>query len=108
MITVIRAIPRGFVLSYGAVADLAGSHRAARQLVRILHTHSEKENLPWHRVVNRHGEISLPKGSGYEEQKELLVSEGVRFYQTDRIDMKTYLWKPDEEWLSEFLNESVD
>ncbi len=71
---------------------MAGNNRAARQVVRILHTYSKKEGLPWHRVVNREGRISLPKGQGYEEQKALLENEGVEFEFGGGIDLERYLW----------------
>ncbi|TIH17039.1 MGMT family protein [Marinifilum sp. JC120] len=95
VIEVIRAIPEGKVCSYGKVAALAGNSRAARQVVRILHTCSQKEGLPWHRVVNREGLISLKPGQGYERQRELLEREGIDFGLDKRIDFEIYLWMPD-------------
>ncbi len=92
VIEVIKKIPKGRVVSYGLIARMAGNPRAARQVVRTLHSSSEKEDLPWHRVVNAKGCISLPKGAGYEIQKGLLLEEGVEFGIDDKIDMKTYLW----------------
>ncbi len=80
--------------TYGGVARMAGSARAARQVVRILHTCSRREGLPWQRVVNREGRISLKPGYGYEEQKELLADEGVEFDLSDRIDFDRFLWNP--------------
>ncbi|WP_320172069.1 MGMT family protein [Maridesulfovibrio sp.] len=93
-IEVIRLIPRGRVATYGGVAALAGNGRAARQVVRVLHTYSRNEGLPWHRVVNREGCISLARGNGYEEQMELLMREGVEFGPGGRIDLDVFLWKP--------------
>ena len=55
----IKRIPYGKVATYGQIASLAGNRRGARQVVRILHTCSQKENLPWHRVINARGSISL-------------------------------------------------
>lgn len=55
----IQSIPPGKVMTYGGVAAAAGSPRAARQVVRILHSMSAKYDLPWHRVVNAKGEIAL-------------------------------------------------
>ncbi|MDP4172315.1 MAG: MGMT family protein, partial [Bacillota bacterium] len=49
---IIKQIPAGKVMTYGQVARVAGSPRAARQVVRILHSMSEKYSLPWHRVLN--------------------------------------------------------
>ena len=79
VVAIIKKIPKGKVATYGQIAALAGNPRAARQVVRILHSSSQKEQLPWHRVVNRQGRISLRPGSGYETQKELLKEEGIAF-----------------------------
>lgn len=73
---------------------MAGSTRAARQVVRILHTYSDKEGLPWHRVVNREGRIALKPGQGYEEQRRLLELEGIELDHRDRIDLGRFLWRP--------------
>jgi methylated-DNA-protein-cysteine methyltransferase-like protein len=96
IIETIRAIPEGCVTTYGRVAALAGNRRGARQVVRVLHTSSRTENLPWHRVINREGRISLGKLQGYDEQKRLLLAEGVRFDATDRIDLDRFGWPPTE------------
>ncbi|MBU0984149.1 MAG: MGMT family protein [candidate division Zixibacteria bacterium] len=93
-LAVIQSIPEGKVMTYGSVAAAAGSPRGARQVVRVLHSLSDKEGLPWHRVVNREGRISLERGRGYELQKALLEDEGVVFGLTERIDLDTYLWQP--------------
>ncbi len=93
-IEVIRSIPEGKVATYGGVAALAGNPRAARQVVRILHTCSRKEGLPWQRVINREGRISLKRGQGYEEQKKLLEQEGVEFDLSGRVNFEEFLWIP--------------
>jgi len=92
IIETIRAIPQGCVTTYGRVAALAGNRKGARQVARVLHTSSRSENLPWHRVVNRDGRISLGEMQGYDEQKRLLQAEGVRFDTTDRIDLERFGW----------------
>jgi methylated-DNA-protein-cysteine methyltransferase-like protein len=93
VIELIRAIPEGFVSTYGGIALMAGSPQAARQVARILHSCSSKEQLPWHRVVNREGRISLKPMQGYEEQRMLLEDEGVVFDAKGRIDLDVYLWR---------------
>ena len=93
-IAAIVKIPPGKVATYGQIALLAGSPRGARQVVRVLHSSSEKENLPWHRVVNREGRISLGRGQGYELQKALLKDEGIVFHLNGSIDMKRHQWTP--------------
>ena len=94
VIALIKKIPEGKVATYGQLAGLAGSPRAARQVVRTLHSSSEKEGLPWHRVINSQGRISLKPGSGYELQRALLEAEGVTFDQSGTIDLEKYLWSP--------------
>lgn len=94
VIEVIRNIPKGRVMTYGSIAAAVGSPRGARQVVRILHSCAEKEGLPWHRVVNRDGGISLRPGYGYELQMSLLEGEGVEFGAENRIDLHRYLWSP--------------
>jgi methylated-DNA-protein-cysteine methyltransferase-like protein len=91
---IILMIPPGKVSTYGQIAASAGNPRGARQVSWILHSCSRKDNLPWHRVVNSKGRISL-QGSGYEMQKALLEQEGVQFTETDAIDLSQYLWRPD-------------
>ncbi len=90
---IIRKIPKGKVAAYGQIAAMAGNPLAARQVVRILHSSSRKEKLPWHRVINSKGRISLQPGFGYEEQKNLLVKEGIEFDDDDTIDFEQFLWQ---------------
>lgn len=92
VIDTIRAIPRGRVATYGGIARLAGNARAARQVVRILHSTARKEGLPWHRVINSRGRISLPRGGGFEEQRHLLLTEGVEVDEGGKVDLELYRW----------------
>lgn len=64
----------------------------ARQVVRILHSMSGKENLPWFRVVNKEGRISLKDPVDAEKQRELLEKEGVLFINNCTVDQKCF-WK---------------
>ena len=95
VIEVIQMIPAGRVMTYGQIASVAGNRRAARQVVRILHSMSRKYQLPWHRVVNSKGQISL-KDDAFQEQKLLLESEGVEFALNDRVDLKRYQYHPSD------------
>ena len=90
----IRAIPTGRVATYGQIASMAGTPRGARQVARILHSCSKQEDLPWHRVVNREGRISLDSFQGGKEQRRRLEQEGVEFDLTGRIDLERFLWRP--------------
>ena len=93
VVHIIRSIPRGRVASYGEIAALAGFPAASRQVVRLLHSLSAKEGLPWHRVINSRGTISL-LGQEYDLQRSLLEHEGVEFGLRDRIDLERFLWRP--------------
>ncbi|TLS49230.1 DNA methyltransferase [Paenibacillus antri] len=90
-VAVIRGIPAGRVMTYGQVAEAAGSRRGARQVVRILHAMSEKHGLPWHRVVNAQGRIALADDEGRYAQRELLRQEGVDVDEDGRLDLGAYL-----------------
>lgn len=90
----IKRIPRGKVMTYGQIAACAGNPQAARQVARVLHSSSRKDQLPWHRVINRQGRISFRPSDGYELQKQLLEMEGVVFDTLGRIDFDKYLWFP--------------
>ena len=92
VIEIIKCIPKGKVCTYGRVARMAGQPRGARQVARILHSSSRKHQLPWQRVVNVRGYISLPMYGGYAEQKARLQAEGIVFDAADRIDLERYLW----------------
>lgn len=90
----IKSIPRGRVATYAQIAALAGNHRAARQVARVLHSSSDKDRLPWHRVINSRGGISLPKGRGFETQKQLLRKDGVPSDRAGRVDLAAFQWEP--------------
>ena len=92
VIEILRSIPEGKVCTYGTIAIMAGHPNGVRQVTRIIHSMSRKHDLPWYRIVNARGLISLPRPYGYAEQKARLQSEGIRFDAQDRIDFKKYLW----------------
>jgi methylated-DNA-protein-cysteine methyltransferase related protein len=94
VIEIIRNIPKGKVMTYGQIAGLAGSPRAARQVVRILHSMSKKHRLPWHRVINAKGQIALQDDESYHEQLLSLEAEGVEVGINGVIDLRKYQWNP--------------
>jgi methylated-DNA-protein-cysteine methyltransferase related protein len=91
VIRIIQNIPEGRVMTYGQIARLAGSPRAARQVVRALHSMSRKHRLPWHRVVNSKGQIALQG----DEQFFLLESEGIEIGLGGMIDLEKFQWHPE-------------
>jgi methylated-DNA-protein-cysteine methyltransferase-like protein len=87
-------IPPGAVATYGQVAKESGLGRRARMVGRALRALPEGSDVPWHRVVNARGEISLPAGSdSAREQRNRLQEEGVEF-RGGRIDLARFRWRP--------------
>ena len=76
VLKLIKKIPKGKVASYGQIAALAGNPRGARQVSWILHSSSKTQALPWHRIINSRGMISL-EGAAGKRQLRLLREEGV-------------------------------
>ena len=87
----ILAIPPGKVCSYRDIALKAGIQNGARQTVRVLHSMSEKFNLPWHRIIRSNGSIAL-KGEERDLQINLLRSEGVEVSADGVVDMERFGW----------------
>ena len=96
---VVRQIPAGQVTSYGRVASMLGAPNAARAVGYALRALKDKDDdqdyadVPWQRVVNSQGRISIvnPEYSG-SHQAELLRAEGVVVSEDLRIDLDVYLW----------------
>jgi methylated-DNA-protein-cysteine methyltransferase related protein len=95
VITIIQSIPAGKVMTYGQIARLAGSPRAARQVVRILHSMSKKYQLPWHRVINSKGQITIKDDGSYHEQILNLQIEGIEVSSSGLVDLERYQAKVD-------------
>jgi methylated-DNA-protein-cysteine methyltransferase-like protein len=94
---VVRRIPRGSVATYGQVARLAGLGGNARQVGYALHALPAHSNVPWHRVINARGEISLPRSSGADVTQRLrLEREGIEFDGRGRIDLRKFGWRPSQ------------
>ncbi len=92
VLEIVRAIPRGKVLTYGQVALLAGAPRGARQVGRILYARGY--TAPWQRVINRYGGLSTYKIGTGAEQRALLEKEGVAFTKDGTVDLKKHQWRP--------------
>ncbi len=87
---VVRRVPPGSVVTYGQVAALVGSPRAARAVGQAMRRCPP--GVPWHRVVNAGGRISRrPNPSGMLSQRLLLVREGVRV-RRGTIDLARFRW----------------
>ena len=92
----VSKIPYGKVATYGQIADLIYMYGKARQVGWALRRLKLPSAIPWHRVINSKGEItmSLSRNGTDWIQKELLINEGIIFYSNMRIDFKRYLWMP--------------
>lgn len=89
----VDTIPAGKVATYGQIATLCGYPNHARYVGLVLRKLPAYSKLPWHRVINAHGCISLPQGNeGHREQKRRLEREGVTFT-NGRIDLAKYQWR---------------
>lgn len=92
---VVRCIPVGQVTSYGRVAQMLGRPRAARAVGYALNALKDKEahGVPWHRVVNAQGRISLVNREySANQQADLLRQEGVEIDEQLQLDLDRYLW----------------
>lgn len=100
----VARIPYGRVATYGQIARVAGLGRRARLAGYALHNTPDGVSVPWHRVVNAQGRISLPPGSdSHARQRRLLEAEGIVFI-NGRLDLSVYRWEPDaDEWPPEYL-----
>lgn len=93
ILAVVALIPFGKVASYGQVAALAGLPRHARLVGRVLSRMDESSQIPWHRVINSQGQISLSRldDLGYNEQQARLLSEGILF-KNGKVSFKEFGW----------------
>lgn len=90
---VVREIPRGRVATYGQIALLCGLTGRARQVGYALHALPPGSPVPWQRVLNARGELSLADAAG-ERQRLILTGEGVEFDERGRVDLRRFQWRP--------------
>ncbi|MBF2052379.1 MAG: MGMT family protein [Candidatus Sericytochromatia bacterium] len=92
VLVLVSQIPAGQVATYGQIAALAGSPRAARQVGGVLSALPPDTAVPWQRVINRQGSLSTwRKGCG-ELQQALLEAEGIVFNASGACDLSRYGW----------------
>ncbi len=91
----VSQIPKGRVATYGDIATAAGEPRAAMQVGVI--AHFGPQNIPWHRVVNRHGGLARGyPGGGKYAHRELLESDCVEVYEDFKVDLCNLRWRHDD------------
>ena len=92
---VVARIPEGRVATYGQIAALAGFPGNAREVGYSLAALPEENDLPWQRVINARGEVSLRREPGRDGfQRHLLEEEGVVFSLEGRVDLRRFGWEP--------------
>jgi methylated-DNA-protein-cysteine methyltransferase-like protein len=104
---IVKAIPHGKVMTYGGIAALIphpiGMDPLAYVRVRARWVgyamRSCGEDVPWHRVINAKGQVSIRHGHGPHIQRNYMEEEGVTFDANDRVNLKDYRWHPPTEWL---------
>jgi len=97
----VRQIPLGKVCTYGQVAALVGPPTGMDPKSFLAYgarwvggaMAACPEDVPWQRVINAQGKVSLRPGGGGSHQRDLLEAEGVIFDEHDRVDLKTYAWE---------------
>jgi methylated-DNA-protein-cysteine methyltransferase-like protein len=96
VIEIVKIVPYGKVVSYGQVAIMAGLPRMARHVGNVLNKYDGSEDIPWWRVVNNSGRLSI-KGSTFtaEDQKVFLESEGIEINSDYSFDISEYRFIPD-------------
>jgi methylated-DNA-protein-cysteine methyltransferase-like protein len=92
---IVRKIPRGRVTTYGTVARLAGLGRHARLVGYALSALRDGTSVPWHRVINAQGRLSLDRAasSAGVTQMMRLEREGVRVDAAGRISLTKFGWR---------------
>ncbi len=93
---VVAQIPAGQLATYGQIAELIGAYGCARQVGWALRRLALPSEVPWHRVVNAQGRISMSlsrEGSDWI-QRELLLAEGIPVDAEGRLPLARYRWLP--------------
>ena len=81
-------------MSYGQIAALCGSPRAARIVGGV--AHFGDSDLPWQRVVHKDGSLAAGYPGGVEGHRQVLEGEGVKVSRDYKVDDKDLLWQPDD------------
>lgn len=88
-----RQIPKGTVVTYGQLAALAGSPKAARAVGMCMKQNPDLASIPCHRVVASDGKLTGYAAGGVSVKKQKLLEEGVVF-EGDRVDIGVSIWNP--------------
>jgi methylated-DNA-protein-cysteine methyltransferase-like protein len=88
----VAQIPKGRVMTYGQIAALCGTARAARVVGGI--AHFGNPDLPWQRVVNKQGGLASGYPGGRAGHKQVLEAEGVAVSADYQVDVSSLIWWP--------------
>src|SRR5438270_1598895 len=92
---IVANVPRGRVITYGAIAYLLGDPRKAREVGWAMAAAPDRDPpIPAHRVINARGELSGSASGDLAVRRAQLEAEGVQFMADGRIDLERYLWLP--------------
>ena len=92
VIELILSVPKGKVATYGLIAGLAGNPQGSRQVGWLLHSSTQKYDLPWQRIIKSDGSLSFPEHSqNFILQKLQLEAEGI-IIKNGRVDLNKFLW----------------
>ncbi len=91
---VVSLVPKGKVATYGDIAALAGRPGAPRWAGQALANLEADRDIPWFRVINAQGKVSLD-GTRGEIQRQILATEGIQFSASGRVNLKRYRWRPE-------------
>jgi len=99
---VVQQIPPGQVATYGQIARLVGGC-SAQMVGFAMAALPHDTEVPWQRVINRQGQISLRDGgAGSARQRQLLEAEGISFNADNAINFAEVGWPgPDWQWATE-------
>ncbi|HRP02836.1 MAG TPA: MGMT family protein [Candidatus Kapabacteria bacterium] len=89
----VNEIPCGMVSTYGAIAQKIGMQSSARMVGYALSADKHNFIAPYHRVVNRNGDLTGKNAFPGDTMRKLLESEGIEFV-GNRVNMKKHFWRP--------------
>ncbi len=91
--TIVKAIPKGYVMTYGQIASLLGNKNLARYVGNALHNNPNPNEIPCYKVVNAKGKLSSSFAfGGLRGQIQRLENDGIEV-SNDSIDLKRYQYK---------------
>ena len=95
ILEVIALIPYGKVATYGQIAKLAGLPKHARLVGYVLKHLDKSSEIPWYRVINSQGKISVThiNQQGENVQQSLLEQEGI-YLLNGKVSLKKFVWQP--------------